>query len=124
MSTYSLQAEQVIAIAEKITTMEVLRENHIGLGIHENNGVFFDQKNRNHYFSIRYDRNNKRAVVVIYKQTKIQASLIIKVVFLTIGGFEIASRLVVTNKGEVTNYITLPHFVTLKESVKKVLLNK
>jgi hypothetical protein len=113
---------QVIKIAEKLTRMEDLDEDSLGFGIHQANSVAFDTKNRNHYFYIRYDKNNKTADVTIFVGNLEQHKIQLKAIFLKLGGHEIASRLVITESGISTNYITLPHFVTLKEEFKKSLL--
>jgi hypothetical protein len=55
----------VIAIAEK-SRMEVLGEDSLGLGIHKNNSVLFDKKNRSHYFYIEYNKTFKTAAVAIF----------------------------------------------------------
>jgi hypothetical protein len=54
----------VIAIAEKITRMEVLGR-FIRPWVHKNNSVLFDKKNRSHYFYIEYNKKFKTAVVAI-----------------------------------------------------------
>ena len=113
---------QVIKIAEKLTRMEDLGEDSLGFGIYQNNSVIFDNKNRSHYFFIRYDRNTNIAEVTIFVEKLEQHKVQVKPVFLKINGHEIASRLVITENGISTNYITLPHFVTLKEEFKKSLL--
>jgi hypothetical protein len=53
----------------------------------------------------------------------------IKAHFLRISGYDIASRLEIVGKETITdeeirNYITLPHFVTLKDEIMRTLQNK
>jgi hypothetical protein len=53
----------------------------------------------------------------------------IKAHFLRISGYDIASRLeivgeTITDEEIRTNYITLPHFVTLKDEIMRTLQNK
>jgi hypothetical protein len=54
----------------------------------------------------------------------------IKAHFLRISGYDIASRLEIVGKETITdeeirtNYITLPHFVTLKDEIMRTLKNK
>jgi hypothetical protein len=50
----------------------------------------------------------------------------IKAHFLRISGYDIASRLEIVGKETITdeirtNYITLPHFVTLKDEIMRTL---
>jgi hypothetical protein len=40
--------------------MEVLGEDSLGLGVHKNNSVLFDKKNRSHYFISNTTRNSKQ----------------------------------------------------------------
>jgi hypothetical protein len=117
----------VIAIAEKITRMEVLGEDSLGLGVHKNNSVLFDKKNRSHYFYIEYNKKFKTAVVAIFIKESLVQQIAIKAHFLRISGYDIASRLEIVGKETITdeeirtNYITLPHFVTLKDEIMRTL---
>jgi hypothetical protein len=115
----------VIAIAEKITRMEVLGR-FIRPWVHKNNSVLFDKKNRSHYFYIEYNKKFKTAVVAIFIKESLVQQIAIKAHFLRISGYDIASRLEIVGKAitdeEIrTNYITLPHFVTLKDEIMRTL---
>jgi hypothetical protein len=50
----------VIAIAEKSREWRSLERDSLGLGIHKNNSVLFDKKNRSHYFYIEYNKKLKQ----------------------------------------------------------------
>jgi hypothetical protein len=107
--------------------MEVLGEDSLGLGVHKNNSVLFDKKNRSHYFYIEYNKKFKTAVVAIFIKESLVQQIAIKAHFLRISGYDIASRLEIVGKETITdeeirtNYITLPHFVTLKDEIMRTL---
>jgi hypothetical protein len=113
----------VIAIAEKITKWRSL-EDSLGLGYIK---IILSCliKNRSHYFL--YRMKFKTAVVAIFIKESLVQQIAIKAHFLRISGYDIASRLEIVGKETITdeeirtNYITLPHFVTLKDEIMRTL---
>jgi hypothetical protein len=83
-----------------------------------------------HYFYIEYNKKFKTAVVAIFIKESLVQQIAIKAHFLRISGYDIASRLEIVGKETITdeeirtNYITLPHFVTLKDEIMRTLQNK
>jgi hypothetical protein len=120
----------VIAIAEKITRMEVLGEDSLGLGYIKIILSCLIRKNRSTIFYIEYNKKFKTAVVAIFIKESLVQQIAIKAHFLRISGYDIASRLEIVGKETITdeeirtNYITLPHFVTLKDEIMRTLQNK
>jgi hypothetical protein len=99
------------------------------LGTHKNNSVLFDKKNRSHYFYIEYNKIQNSCSSNIYQRI-FSAANSHQGSFLRISGYDIASRLEIVGKETTTdeeirtNYITLPHFVTLKDEIMRTLQNK
>jgi hypothetical protein len=81
-------------------------------------------------FYIEYNKKFKTAVVAIFIKESLVQQIAIKAHFLRISGYDIASRLEIVGKETITdeeirtNYITLPHFVTLKDEIMRTLQNK
>jgi hypothetical protein len=77
-------------------------------------------------FYIEYNKKFKTAVVAIFIKESLVQQIAIKAHFLRISGYDIASRLeikeTITDEEIRTNYITLPHFVTLKDEIMRTLL--
>jgi hypothetical protein len=115
----------VIAIAEKITRMEVLGEDSLGLG----------------YIKIILSCliRKKEATIFISNTTKIQNSCssniyqrifsaanshqgsFLKNIRIRYCRLEIVGKETITDEEIRTNYITLPHFVTLKDEIMRTL---
>jgi hypothetical protein len=115
----------VIAIAEKNHEWRSL-EDSLGLGVHKNNSVLFDKKKQKPLFFISNTTIQNSCSSNIIKESLVQ-QIAIKAHFLRISGYDIASRLEIVGKGNCTdeeigtNYITLPHFVTLKDEIMRTL---
>jgi hypothetical protein len=114
----------VIAIAEKIENGGPWR--FIRPWVHKNNSVLFDKKTEATIF-ISNTTKFKTAVVAIFIKESLVQQIAIKAHFLRISGYDIASRLEIVGKETITdeeirtNYITLPHFVTLKDEIMRTL---
>jgi hypothetical protein len=78
-------------------------------------------------FLYRIQQKFKTAVVAIFIKESLVQQIAIKAHFLRISGYDIASRLEIVGKETITdeeirtNYITLPHFVTLKDEIMRTL---
>jgi hypothetical protein len=105
----------VIAIAEKNTRMEVLGDS-LGLGYIKIILSCLIRRNRSHYFLYRIQQE-------IQNINGHQGGSH----FLRISGYDARSRLEIVGKETITdeeirtNYITLPHFVTLKDEIMRTL---
>jgi hypothetical protein len=77
-------------------------------------------------FLYRIQQNSKQLVAIFIKESLVQ-QIAIKAHFLRISGYDIADRRqkeTITDEEIRTNYITLPHFVTLKDEIMRTLQNK
>jgi hypothetical protein len=105
--------------------MHVLNEDFAGFDVCVNNSVYFTIQNRQHYFEIRYDKKINKAAIVMHRGFE-KVDLVIEPRFIKIDNIDLVSRLIIS--GPTVNgrqdFITLPHFVTVKEFVKLALQKK
>lgn len=116
-----LEEAQLLNIAKKIMRMMALGEDFCGFDFFLNNHVFFDKKNRNHYYSICFNRKSKDAEIEVYIDNKVQYNVTLKVTFYPVDNVLLVSRLTAFYTFPPTEHLMLHHFITLNEAAKETL---
>lgn len=119
MNINELPLSLFITVAEIVTEAQLRATTLTHRGI--NKETLIDPDNNMLNFSVKYNPHGNFIMITIFSEKKIINTLLGKVIFLEVSGFSIASRLEFKVDNVITNYITLPHFITLREGTKNKL---
>lgn len=113
--------KRIKRIAERLTMMKNRQTDYVGLDICHNNSIFFEATNHQDYYAIRFNIKTNIGKLELYTGTKKTAEANFEAIFLDINSYPIVSRIKITGLNKPTNFITLPHFVTLNSAWMKCL---